>query len=39
MRPARQKKYALAAVTERYSLFFPGRRTLESFGDFGILPA
>jgi hypothetical protein len=29
----------LAAVTERYSLFFLGRRTLESFRDFGILPA
>jgi hypothetical protein len=31
--PAGQKKYVLAAVTERYSLFFPGRRTLESFRD------
>jgi transposase len=29
----------LAAVTEQYSLFFLGRRTLESFRDFGILPA
>ena len=29
----------LAAVTERYSLFFLGRHTLESFRDFGILPA
>jgi hypothetical protein len=37
--PAGQKKYVLAAVTERYSLFFLGRRTLESFRDFGILPA
>jgi transposase len=33
------RKYVLAAVTERYSLFFLGRRTLESFRDFGILPA
>ncbi len=37
--PAGSKKYVLAAVTERYSLFFLGRRTLESFRDFGILPA
>jgi transposase len=37
--PAGQKRYVLAAVTERYSLFFLGRRTLESFRDFGILPA
>ncbi|MGI8451956.1 MAG: IS66 family transposase [Streptosporangiaceae bacterium] len=37
--PAGQKKYVLAAVTERYSLFFLGARTLESFRDFGILPA
>jgi transposase len=37
--PAGTKKYVLAAVTERYSLFFLGRRTLESFRDFGILPA
>ena len=29
----------LAAVTELYSLFFLGRRTLESSGEFGILPA
>jgi len=35
--PAGTKKYVLAAVTELYSLFFPGRRTLESFRDFGIL--
>jgi len=35
---AGSKKYVLAAVTERYSLFFLGRRTLESFRDFGILP-
>jgi transposase len=33
------RKYVLAAVTERYSLFFLGARTLESFRDFGILPA
>jgi transposase len=37
--PAGTKKYVLAAVTELYSLFFLGRRTLESFRDFGILPA
>jgi transposase len=37
--PAGQKRYVLAAVTERCSLFFLGRRTLESFRDFGILPA
>jgi transposase len=37
--PAGQKRYVLAAVTERYSLFFLGRRTLESFREFGILPA
>src|SRR6266566_2251707 len=37
--PAGTKRYVLAAVTERYSLFFLGRRTLESFRDFGILPA
>jgi transposase len=37
--PAGQKKYLLAAVTERYSLFFLGARTLESFREFGILPA
>ena len=37
--PAGTKKYVLAAVTERYSLFFLGRRTLESFRDFGVLPA
>ncbi|PZS10908.1 MAG: IS66 family transposase, partial [Solirubrobacterales bacterium] len=36
--PAGQKRYVLAAVTELYSVFFPGRRTLESFRDFGILP-
>ena len=36
--PAGQKRYVLAAVTERYSLFFLGRRTLESFREFGILP-
>src|SRR6266567_4519107 len=37
--PAGSKKYVQAAVTELYSLFFLGRRTLESFRDFGILPA
>ena len=37
--PAGTKKYVLAAVTEQYSLFFLGQRTLESFRDFGILPA
>ena len=36
--PAGQKRYVLAAVTERYSLFFLGRRTLESFREFGVLP-
>jgi transposase len=36
--PAGQKRYVLAAVTERYSLFFLGRRTPESFREFGILP-
>ena len=37
--PTRAKKYVLAAVTERYSLFFLGARTLEPFREFGILPA
>jgi transposase len=37
--PAGSKKYVLAAVTERYSLFFLGARTLESFREFGVLPA
>jgi transposase len=37
--PAGQKKYVLGAFTERYSLLFLGQRTLESFRDFGILPA
>ncbi len=39
--PAGTKKYVLAAVTELYSLFFLGRRTLESlesFREFGVLP-
>ena len=36
--PAGTKKYVQAAVTETHSLFFLGRRTLESFRDFGILP-
>ena len=37
--PAGTRKYVLAAVTESYSLFFLGRRTLESFREFGVLPA
>jgi hypothetical protein len=37
--PAGQKKYVLGAFTEEYSLLFLGARTLESFRDFGILPA
>jgi transposase len=37
--PAGSKKYVLAAVTERYSLFFLGARTPESFREFGVLPA
>jgi transposase len=37
--PAGAKKYVLAAVTELYSVFFLGQRTLTSFRDFGILPA
>jgi len=37
--PAGQKKYVLGAFTERYSLLFLGQRTLESFRDFGVLPA
>jgi transposase len=37
--PAGAKKYVLAAVTERYSLFFLGGRTLESFREFGVLSA
>jgi len=37
--PAGSKKYVLAAVTELCSLFFLGRRTLESFREFGVLPA
>jgi transposase len=37
--PAGQKKYVLGAFTERYSALFLGQRTLESFRDFGILPA
>jgi len=36
--PAGQKKYVLGAFTELYSLFFLGKRNLESFRDFGILP-
>jgi hypothetical protein len=37
--PAGTKKYVQATVTELYSSFFLGRRTLKSFRDFGILPA
>jgi transposase len=37
--PAGSKKYVLGAFTEQYSLLFLGARTLESFRDFGILPA
>lgn len=37
--PAGTKKYVLAAVTELCSLFFLGRRTLEPFREFGVLPA
>jgi transposase len=37
--PAGTKKYVLAAVTESCSLFFLDARTLESFRQFGILPA
>jgi hypothetical protein len=37
--PAGQKKYVLGAFTEQHSLLFLGARTLESFRDFGILPA
>jgi transposase len=37
--PAGAKKYVLAAVTESCSLFYLGQRTLESFREFGILPA
>jgi transposase len=36
--PAGARKYVLAAVTELYSVFFLGARTLESFREFGILP-
>ena len=36
--PAGTKKHVLGAFTEQYSAFFLGRRTLESFRDFGILP-
>jgi transposase len=37
--PAGDKKYVVGAFTEKYSLLFLGARTLESFRDFGILPA
>ena len=37
--PAGEKRYVLGAFTEQYSLLFLGQRTLESFRDFGILPA
>jgi hypothetical protein len=36
--PAGTRKYVLAAVTELYSLFFLGRRTLKSFAEFGTCP-
>ncbi|MGH3198013.1 MAG: IS66 family transposase [Streptosporangiaceae bacterium] len=32
------KKYVQGAFTEKYTLLFPGERTLESFRKFGILP-
>ena len=35
--PAGTKKHVLGAFTELYSLFFLGRRNLQSFRDFGIL--
>lgn len=37
--PAGRKRYVLAAFTELYSAFFPGARSLESFCEFGVLPA
>jgi len=37
--PAGTRKYVPGAFTEQYSLLFLGARTLESFRDFGILPA
>jgi transposase len=37
--PAGQKKYVLGAFTERFTALFLGERTLESFREFGILPA
>jgi transposase len=37
--PAGTKRYVLAAFTELYSVFSLGARTLESFRQFGILPA
>ena len=37
--PPGAKKYVLGAFTGQYSLLFLGARTLESFRDFGILPA
>ena len=37
--PAGSKRYVLAAFTELHSAFFLGQRTLESFREFGILPA
>ena len=37
--PAGTKKHVLGAFTELYSVFFLGKRSLQSFRDFGILPA
>jgi transposase len=37
--PVGTKRYVLAAFTELHSVFFLGGRTLESFRQFGILPA
>ena len=37
--PAEQKKYVLGAFAKECSLLFLGARSLESFRDFGVLPA
>jgi hypothetical protein len=37
--PAGTMKHVLGAFTELYSVFFLGKRSLQSFRDFGILPA
>lgn len=37
--PAGQKKYVLSASTENATAYHLGRRDLESFAEFGILPA